>query len=71
VLIIVITLDSLQGENVTMKCIKHTIGIYLIFSCYEINSLTDDLLTYIKTFLDFPTVAANFMLLICIQGVAE
>lgn len=33
--------------------------------------LTDDLLTYIKTFLDFPTVAANFMLQLCIQGVAE
>lgn len=69
-LIIVITLDRLQGENVTMKCIKHKIYIYLIFTCYEIIRLTDDLLTYIKIFLDFSTVAANFTLLICIQGVA-
>ena len=38
VLIIVITLDRLQGENVTTKCIKHKIDIYLIFTCYEINT---------------------------------
>jgi len=38
VLIIVITPDRLQGENVTMKCINRKIDIYLILTCYEINT---------------------------------